>query len=125
MQCGQLSDLRITELQHFDVQVDRSHSTVQAVEAASKKTYDLILINRILDADNSAGMDVLASLKLNPSSAEMPVMIVSNYDDAQKRAIEKGAVAGFGKADLDSEETLAKLKTVSWREKLDSKFFLA
>ena len=110
-QCN-ADNYRISELlnRHFDVQVDRSHSIVQAVEAASKKPYDLILINRILDADSSAGMDVLASLKLNPSSKEIPVMIISNYEDAQEKAIEKGAVAGFGKGALDSEETLAKLK---------------
>ena len=110
-QCN-ADNYRISELltKHFDVQVDRSHSTFQALEAAAKKTYDLILINRILDADSSAGMDVLASLKLNASTAEIPVMIVSNYEDAQELAVAKGAVAGFGKADLDSEETLSKLK---------------
>ena len=110
-QCN-ADNYRITELlkQHFEVQVDRSHSLSNAVESATKTTYDLILINRLLDADGSGGMDVLASLKLNPSSAEIPVMIVSNYQDAQDLAVQNGAVAGFGKAELDSAETLAKLK---------------
>ena len=109
-QCN-ADNYRISELlkKHFDVKVDRSHSIAQAIESASKNTYDLILINRLLDADGSAGMDVLASLKLNPSSAKIPVMIVSNYEDAQELAMQKGAVAGFGKGALDSEETLAKL----------------
>ena len=110
-QCN-ADNYRITELltQHFDVQVDRSHSLHRAIESASSTAYDLILINRLLDADGSAGMDVLASLKLNPSSAKIPVMIVSNFQDAQDLAVQNGAVAGFGKADLDSAETLAKLK---------------
>ena len=110
-QCN-ADNYRITNLleQHFDVQVDRSHSLTHAIEAASSTDYDLILINRLLDADGSAGMDVLASLKRNPSSAETPVMIVSNYQDAQDLAVKNGAVAGFGKADLDSAETRDKLK---------------
>ena len=110
-QCN-ADNYRISELlkQHFDVQIDRSHSLTHAIESATNTTYDLILINRLLDADGSAGMDVLASLKLNPSSAETPVMIVSNYQDAQDLAVKSGAVAGFGKAELDSEETLAKLE---------------
>ena len=110
-QCN-ADNYRISELlkKHFDVQVDRSYSLVQALESVSKTDYDLVLINRILDADNSAGMDVLISLKLNSSSADVPVMIVSNFEEAQDLAVQKGAVAGFGKADLDSEETLDKLK---------------
>ena len=32
-------------------------------------------------------------------------MIVSNFEDAQKTAVEAGAVQGFGKAALDSDET--------------------
>ena len=95
---------------HFDVEVDRSHSLDQAIESAASTAYDLILINRLLDADGSAGLDVLASLKSNPASADAPVMIVSNYQDAQDKAMENGAVEGFGKSALGSAETLAKLK---------------
>ena len=102
---------RISQLlqKHFDAQVDRSHSLDEAVKAATSTAYDLILINRLLDANGSAGMDVLASLKSNPASADIPVMIVSNYQDAQDQAVQNGAVAGFGKAALDSTDTLEKL----------------
>ena len=94
---------------HFGAQVDRSHSLDEAVKAATSTAYDLILINRLLDANGSAGMDVLASLKSNPASADIPVMIVSNYQEAQDQAVQNGAVAGFGKAALDSTDTLEKL----------------
>ena len=102
---------RISQLlqKHFDAQVDRSHSLDEAVKAATSTAYDLILINRLLDANGSAGMDVLASLKSNPASADIPVMIVSNYQEAQDQAVQNGAVAGFGKAALDSTDTLEKL----------------
>ena len=110
-QCN-ADNYRISKLlqQHFDVQIDRSHSLTEATEAESNTAYDLILINRLLDADGSAGLDVLASLKVDPSSADIPVMVVSNYQDAQDLAVQRGAVVGFGKADLDSEAILAKLK---------------
>ena len=102
---------RISQLlqKHFDAQVDRSHSLDEAVKAATSTAYDLILINRLLDANGSAGMDVLASLKSNPASTDIPVMIVSNYQEAQDQAVQNGAVAGFGKAALDSTDTLEKL----------------
>ena len=95
--------------QHFDVEVDRSHSHDEAIKSALDTPYDLILINRILDADATAGMDILSSLKTQPSTAETPVMIVSNYQETQDEAVARGAVAGFGKSSLDSEETIAKL----------------
>lgn len=109
-QCN-ADNYRISELlqKHFDAQVDRSHSLDEAIKSATNTAYDLILINRLLDADGSAGMDVLSSLKSDPASAKIPVMIVSNYQDAQDQAEKNGAMAGFGKANLDSPETLDKL----------------
>ena len=102
---------RISSLlkKHFDVEIDRSHSHDEAIKAALDTPYDLILINRILDADSTAGMDILASLKTKPSTAETPVMVVSNYQETQEEAVSRGAVPGFGKSELDAEETIAKL----------------
>ena len=109
-QCG-FDNSRISSLlqKHFDVQVDRSHSHDESIKLALDTPYDLILINRILDADSTAGMDVLASLKTQPSTAETPVMIVSNYQETQDEAVAQGAVQGFGKSNLDTEETIANL----------------
>jgi len=109
-QCG-FDNSRISSLlqKHFDVQVDRSHSHDESIKLALDTPYDLILINRILDADSTAGMDILASLKTQPSTAETPVMIVSNYQETQDEAVAQGAVQGFGKSNLDTEETIANL----------------
>lgn len=102
---------RISSLlqKHFDVEVDRSHSHDEAIKLALDTPYDLILINRILDADSTAGMDILASLKTKPSTAQTPVMVVSNYQQTQEEAVSRGAVPGFGKSELDADETIAKL----------------
>lgn len=89
----------------FDIEIQRAHSHDEAITLAMDTPFDLILVNRLLDADGSPAMDVLSSLKATPSTAEIPVMVVSNFEDAQKTAVEAGAVRGFGKAALQDNET--------------------
>jgi response regulator RpfG family c-di-GMP phosphodiesterase len=89
----------------FDVEVQRAYSFDEAVKSALDTPFDLILINRILDADGTAGMAILHELKSQPSTADVPVMIVSNYQDAQDTAVESGAVRGFGKSELNNPAT--------------------
>lgn len=98
---------QITQLlsREFDVEIQRAHSFDEATQMALDTPFDLILINRILDADGTAGMSILHSLKTQPSTAETPVMIVSNYADAQADAVSAGGMAGFGKSELDLEKT--------------------
>ena len=96
---------------NFDVKVSRAHSRAEAIKMAASENYDLVLINRLFDRDGSEGMDVVSDLKANDQTSEMPVMIVSNYEDAQVAAVEAGAVRGFGKSALDSDATLELLKT--------------
>ena len=91
--------------ENFDVEIQRAHSHDEALKLATDTSFDLVLINRLLDADGSPAMDVLSELKATPATAEIPVMVVSNFEDAQKTAVQAGAVQGFGKAALDSNET--------------------
>lgn len=102
---------RITNLlkRNFDVEIHRCHSHDEAFSVALDTAFDLVLINRILDADGTEGMKVLSTLKSAAVTSNVPVMIVSNYKEAQEQAIAHGAVEGFGKSKLDSEETLAML----------------
>lgn len=83
----------------FDVRVDGVDTASQALAAAAKQRYDLILINRVLDADGSSGLDLLRQLR-ERSGGSAPVMLVSNYPDAHDSAEALGGVRGFGKADL-------------------------
>ena len=96
--------------QNFNVEVQRASTHDQAVQLASETSFDLILVNRLLDIDGSPGMDVLESLKSNPETKPTPVMIVSNYDDAQDKAVTAGAVRGFGKTALTAPETVLMLQ---------------
>lgn len=88
----------------------RAHRLADAAEIARKNSVDLILVNRLLDKDGSPGLDVIRSLKQDPQTSEIPVMLVSNFPDAQHEAVSAGAVAGFGKNQLDDPGTLDRLR---------------
>ena len=89
----------------------RSAPTTSAALAALRDCPpDLVLVNRLLDGDGSSGLDLIQTIKSDPASRSIPVMLVSNLANAQERAREFGALPGFGKADLRSEAVLARLK---------------
>ena len=96
---------------NFEVEVARAHSRSEAISMATVEGFDLVLVNRLFDADGSEGMAVVSDLKTNERTADVPVMIVSNYEEAQVAAVEAGAVRGFGKSALGSDATLDLLKS--------------
>lgn len=73
---------------------------------------DLILVNRKLDIDYSDGLEVIRRLKADPELAAVPVMLVSNYPEAQAEAVAAGAVEGFGKLALQAPATHERLVAV-------------
>jgi CheY-like chemotaxis protein len=99
---------RISQLlnQNFDVEISRAHSHAEAIQMSGESQFDLILINRLLDADSSPGMAILDELKANEATVDTPVMIVSNFAETQEQAVAAGAVSGFGKAALEEQSTL-------------------
>jgi DNA-binding response OmpR family regulator len=96
----------------FGAQVDRAHGLDDAREALGRSRYALVLVNRQLDADGSEGVDVIRAIKADDAASSIPVMLVSNFADAQEDAQAAGAEPGFGKAQLDAPETDAKLAAV-------------
>lgn len=95
---------------HFEAQIDRAHGWEDALAALERKPYDLVLINRLLDRDGSQGILILERIKADPGLADTPVMLISNYPEAQAAAIAKGAVPGFGKDALGTRETIEALR---------------
>ena len=71
---------------------------------------DLVLINRLYDANGDEGMETLRALKADEATSNIPIMVVSNYSDAQDAAVAAGAIQGFGKSALNTPETLALLQ---------------
>jgi len=95
---------------HFDVTVTRAYSFEESIKLADETKFDLVLINRLLDQDQSAGLEILKTLKSNEATSSIPVMLVSNFEEAQTEAVAAGAEQGFGKANLTTDATTELLK---------------
>jgi two-component system chemotaxis response regulator CheY len=74
--------------------------------------FDLVLVNRIGDADGARGIEIIGALKADPALAAIPAMLVSNFPDAQQEAVTAGAAPGFGKAQLGEPHTIERLSAV-------------
>lgn len=96
-------------LNRFNAHVDRVMFVGEAMTALSRSTYDLVLVNRLIFADSSDGLELITRLKADPQTRDTPVMMVSNFADAQTRAVAAGACPGFGKSALDDGRTISLL----------------
>jgi DNA-binding NtrC family response regulator len=110
-QCG-VDHAAISRLfrDEFGLAVDGADSLTDAEELFGSNIYALVLVNRVLDADGSSGISVLRDLIARHAS--VPMMLVSNYPDAQQEAMRHGAVEGFGKSSLNHERTRTLLRDV-------------
>jgi len=98
--------------QTFQAQVLGVSTFGEALDALRSGHYDLTLVNRVSDLDGARGLDLIRSMKAEPGLADVPVMLVSNYPEAQADAEALGAIPGFGKADLTSKATQARLESI-------------
>jgi CheY-like chemotaxis protein len=97
---------------HFQAEVRPATSAAEAMTLLRQEAFDLVLVNRILDDDGSPGLEVVELVKADEHLRHLPVMLVSNYEDAQALAVAKGALPGFGKAALGQSSMLARLESV-------------
>ena len=84
----------------YGAEVAQARTAAEAVRAVQGGGFDLVLVNRQLDLDGSPGVDIIRTLKADPETAKIPVMLVSNFAAAQSEAEALGALPGFGKNDL-------------------------
>jgi len=106
------SSIRRTLEQHFAVEVIPAATMAEVRARLQQERYDLILVNRIFDADGVSGLALIEILKQEEKSRHLPVMLVSNYEDAQREAVAQGALPGFGKASLGQPQMLGRLQNV-------------
>ena len=95
---------------NFDADVIPAETFEDALALLRQQPFDLVLVNRVLDADGTSGQQLIEKIKADEKLKEAPVMLVSNYDNYQKDAVKAGALPGFGKAALGSPATVARLK---------------
>ncbi len=93
----------------FGAEVVGAHSADEALSLLRQGPFALVLVNRLFDADGSSGLELVRQLAAERPH-NVPVMLVSNYADAQEEAEAAGALPGFGKASLGSAGMLERLK---------------
>lgn len=82
-----------------EAEIARANSDAELAKLAESA---LFLVNRALDGRFSAA-DGVALIARVRAEHRTPCMLISNYPDAQQRAIDAGALPGFGKSDNSDE----------------------
>lgn len=85
--------------------VDSMEELMTACQTSEVK---LILVNRIFDGTGEDGIAAIAQLKPKLDRS-VTMMLISNFDWAQEKAVAAGASPGFGKSELHSPQVLEKL----------------
>lgn len=93
----------------FDVAVVPVDTGPEALDLLQKSDFALVLVNRKLDLDYSDGIDIIRDLQANPELSQIPVMLVTNYPEHQDNAVALGAQRGFGKLEMGTSATIARL----------------
>jgi DNA-binding response OmpR family regulator len=96
----------------FQAKVIGASDRDQTERQLGSEAFDLILVNRVLDGDGTPGLDLIGKWKSDPKLNHLPVMLVSNFPDAQRSAESLGALPGFGKASLTAPSTRLRLAIV-------------
>lgn len=101
-----------TVLKKESIEVLTAGSGKLGIELATKNIPDFILLDQIIT--DMKGNDVLKQLKSNPTTAQIPVALVSNYSEPEMmhEAIESGAIDYILKYQIDPSDLANKIKTL-------------
>jgi two-component system, chemotaxis family, chemotaxis protein CheY len=92
----------------LDADMSDADTAEEGLKRAADGCFDLILVNRIIDWDGTMGVDfITAARKANIAT---PIMLISDYTDAQAQAVANGATPGFGKSQLQDPEVVERLR---------------
>jgi CheY-like chemotaxis protein len=84
----------------------------EGINQAKSQKPDLILLDQIMP--DMLGNEVLQSLKQDPETTPIPVMLISNYNENQmmKDAIAQGAVDYILKYQIETKDLIDKVKSL-------------
>lgn len=94
----------------FDVEILSADQWSDALDILQSRGVDLVLVNRKLDIDYSDGLEIIRRMKSDPRWSTIPVMLITNYAEHQEAAVAIGAEYGFGKLELRTSQTRARLE---------------
>ena len=90
---------------NFSAKVTREKLLKKAIGCLEKQDYDLVIINRIGAFDQEEGLELIKEIKKD-GRFNTPLMMITNFKEQMDKAIESGAVQGYGKDKLYDEETV-------------------
>jgi len=102
-----LDNPQITSLieKNFSAKVTRLKQSKKVIEYLDKQDYDLVIFNRIGAFDQESSLELIKKIKQD-GRFNVPLMMVTNYKDQMDKAVEIGAVPGYGKDKLHDQETI-------------------
>ena len=87
----------------------------EALDAALARDV-VLLVNRELDGEFRTGRGGIDLIRhLTEAKVKAPMLLVSNFADAQAEAESAGAMPGFGKSDLYDDDTTRRLQDAASR----------
>ncbi len=98
--------------QHFECQILEAQNIQEIQDHCSDSAVSLILVNRIFEFSGQQGLELIAQLKSSDTTKSVPIMLVSNFKDAQQAAVAAGALDGFGKSSIGAPDTINKIQSV-------------
>ncbi len=107
-----IRELYKRQLDHSGFLVDACEDGVYGLEAAQKKTYDLILLDIMMPRMN--GLEVLKKLKSEDKTKNMPVVFLTNLgqDSILQEGTKLGAVSFLIKASYTPDELIAEVRKI-------------
>ncbi len=90
---------------NFSAKVTRVKLLKKTIDYLGNQDYDLVIINRIGAFDQENALDLIKTIKQD-GRFNVPLMMITNYKDQMDKAVEVGAVPGYGKDSLHDKETL-------------------
>ena len=95
----------------LEAEVDQASTHDEAKRQLASSKYDVVLVNRVLAADGSSGVELIADLAKHGNTT--PFMLVSDMPEAQEEAVAAGAVRGFGKAAIEDPATFDLIRSAA------------
>ncbi len=105
-----LTDMYKEKLAQSGFEVVSAFSAEEGIELIKKEKIDLVVLDILLPKED--GLFFLREQKSNPEISSIPVVIFSNYDDAdlKKQAKEFGAKAYLIKTNITPAELVKKIE---------------
>lgn len=91
--------------------VDGVQSVDEALAAAGRTAYRLIVGNRVIGFDQEGGLHLTQALKEEETTREIPVLVLSAFAQTQDAVEAAGGERGFGKDEMTSPAARAQWRT--------------